>query len=89
MPTVRFTKNVQRHVVCPEAAVDGGTVADALDAYFQRIPEARAYVLDDRGALREHMAIFVDSAPLTDREALLDRVGVDSVIDVWQAVSGG
>ena len=60
MPTVRFTDNIQRHVNCPTRVVDGARVRDVLDAYFQANAQARGYVLDEQGRLREHMAIFVD-----------------------------
>jgi hypothetical protein len=69
--------------------VDGQTVREALDAYFAMTPRARGYVLDERGALRTHMAIFVDGSPLLDRAALGDATGEDSTVDVWQATSGG
>ncbi len=89
MPFIRFTHTIQRHVRCPDREVDGGTVAEALAAYFGDNPVARSYVLDDRGGLRHHMAIFVDGAPLTDRQTLSDAVSGRSTVDVWQAVSGG
>jgi len=89
VPTVRFTHTIQRHVPCPDRRVDGGTVAEALEAYFGDAPAARSYVLDDRGALRHHMAIFVDGSPLSDRVMLSDGLSDTSTVDVWQAVSGG
>ena len=89
MPTVRFTDNIQRHVNCPTRVVDGARVRDVLDAYFQANAQARGYVLDEQGRLREHMAIFVNGGQLRDRAGLTDPVPPDGVVDVIQALSGG
>lgn len=86
---VVFTKNLQRHVPCPPASVAGATVADVLDGVFATNERLRGYVVDERGALRKHMVIFVDGEQLVDRAALSDAVGADSEIYVMQALSGG
>ena len=89
MPHIRFTQNIQRHVPCPPASVDGSTVREVLDAYFGTNPPARGYVLDDQGALRKHMAIFVNGEPVLDRAKLADPVPANGTIDIIQALSGG
>lgn len=89
MATIRFTRNIQRHVPCPTDTVDAATLGEALAAYFAVHDRARGYVLDDRGRLRPHMAAFVDGRQIEDREALSDPVGTDAVIDIVQALSGG
>lgn len=89
MPTVRFTRNIQRHVACPTEEVAGATLAAALGAYFASHEPARGYVLDERGRLRQHMAAFIDGRQIEDRAALSDPLGADAVIDIVQALSGG
>ena len=89
MPLIRFTKNIQRHISCSPGSVEGETVRDALDRYFQDNQPARGYVLDEQHELRKHMAIFVDGVQIKDRRNLSDQVGPDAVIDVMQALSGG
>ena len=89
MPLIRFTQNIQRHIPCPAATVTGGTVRQALDAYFSNNPPARGYVLDDQHALRKHMAIFINGEPVLDRASLADPVAADDTIDIIQALSGG
>lgn len=90
MPLVRFTQNIQRHVACPEREVSGATLSEVLDAYFVgEQATARGYVLDERGALRSHMAIFINSEPLHDRKSLSDPMASDATVDVVQALSGG
>lgn len=89
MPTVRFTQNIQRHVACPTREVVGATIRDVLDSYFRLHEQARGYVLDDQGRLRQHMAIFIDGSQIRDRDDLSDRVPADAVVDLVQALSGG
>lgn len=89
MPTVAFTPNIQRHVSCPDTEADGGTVGEVLENVFSGNPRARSYVLDDQGALRRHMIIFVDGVAISDRNKLSDPVGDKSRIFVFQALSGG
>lgn len=89
MAKVTFTPNIQRHVACPATTAPGGTVREVLDAVFTGNPRARGYVLDDQGALRRHMTIFVDGHVITDRERLSDPVSADGSVYVFQALSGG
>jgi molybdopterin converting factor small subunit len=89
MPKVVFTPNIQRHVACPDVVVAAATVRDALDAVFAANSAARSYVLDDQGALRPHMAIYVDSRLIADRVQLSDTLAPDATVYVFQALSGG
>lgn len=89
MAKVAFTENIQRHVACPPTEAPGATVREVLDNVFTQNPRARHYVLDDQGALRRHMIVFIDGMIIRDRKALSDPVGEDSSIYVFQALSGG
>jgi sulfur-carrier protein len=89
MATVRFTANIQRHIDCPEMDAEGGTVNEVMSSVFALNPLARSYVLDDQGALRRHMTIFLDGTAIRDRTRLSDAVLEDSQIYVFQALSGG
>ncbi len=89
MPRVAFTPNLQRHVVCPPCEVQGDTVRRALNRVFERYPDVETYVLDDQGALRTHVVVFINGRQMTDRTSLSDAVGPDSEIYVMQALSGG
>ena len=89
MATVRFTANIQRHVACPETDAAGRTVGEVLARVFAGNPLARRYVLDDQGALRRHMTIFLDGVAIRDRTRLSDAVTDTSTIYVFQALSGG
>ena len=66
-----------------------GDVREALEAVFRENPQARAYVLDEQGAVRPHMVVFVDGHQVRDRQHLSDPVPRDGEIYVAQALSGG
>ena len=89
MPSVRFTRNIQRHVECPTRDVPGATLGEVLHAYFATNEQARGYVLDDVGKLRKHMAAFIDGRQIDDRDTLSDQVPPDAVVDIVQSLSGG
>lgn len=89
MATVRFTRNIQRHVACPTREVEGTTLREVLDSYFRENEKARGYVLDDHGSIRQHMVVFINGDQARDRDKLSDPVPADAVIDVLQALSGG
>ena len=89
MARVAFTPNLVRHVSCPAIDAGGSTVRDVLDVVFSTNPLLRGYVLDDQGALRRHMSIFVDGVQVRDRSSLSDPVRSESLVFVAQALSGG
>jgi hypothetical protein len=67
----------------------GATVREVLDRVFADHPRLRGYVVDERGALRKHMVIFIDGRQIEDRLALSDAVLPASELYVMQALSGG
>lgn len=89
MPTVSFTSALKRFLATPSASVDGATVGDALGVVFASHPALRGYVLDDQGAVRRHVVVFVNGQPIKDRARLTDPVGARDEIYVFQALTGG
>jgi molybdopterin converting factor small subunit len=86
---IEFAKAFRRHVECPGARFEASTVRAALDAYFDRFPSVRSYVVDDAGAVRKHVAIFLNDDLIVDRATLADAVGDGDRLHVFQALSGG
>lgn len=89
MAHITFTQNLQRHVACPPLQVAGATVREVLDRYFDEHPRVRGYVLDEQGALRKHVVVFIDGEQVRDRTGLGEPVGEGSSVYVMQALSGG
>ena len=89
MPPVSFTRALERFLEASSAEVDGVTVGEALLAVFASRPALRGYLLDDQGALRRHVAVYVNGRLVSDRVRLSDPVGARDEIYVFQALSGG
>lgn len=89
MPTVHFTRQLERFLPAPSVVAEGATVREVLDAVFWEHPKLKGYVVDEQGAVRRHVAVFVDGVQVRDRARLSDAVEADSEIHVFQALSGG
>ena len=89
MPTVTFAPALTRHVPCPPQQVDAATLRAALDAAFAAAPAMRGYVLDEQGAVRKHVAVFINGEMLASRSELARGLAPDDRIQVIQALTGG
>jgi molybdopterin converting factor small subunit len=89
MATLVFAASLRRHVDAPAARLAGATLRAVLEAYFSAHPPVRGYVLDDQGAVRKHVAIFINGTLIRDRAGLADPVRESDEIYVVQALSGG
>lgn len=94
MPRVVLAPALARWIVAAGDAVgervldvEGADVATALAGVFLQYPQLRGYVLDEHGAIRHHLTLFVDGAALRDKSAL--QQPVRSELHVMQALSGG
>lgn len=89
MARVSFTRNLERHIFCPAMDVPGGSVDAVLKQVFAVNPKLRSYLLNDQGALRKHVNIFVNNDLIADRASLSDTVGDSDEVFIFQALSGG
>ncbi|MDP2315275.1 MAG: MoaD/ThiS family protein [Pseudomonadota bacterium] len=90
MAHVRFTRHLQRYFpALHDQEVPAATVAELVAELNRRYPGLAGYLVDERGALRKHVNIFVDRDLVHDRAHLADTITAGSVVDVIQALSGG
>jgi molybdopterin synthase sulfur carrier subunit len=89
MPIVAFAPALTRHVACPEQQVDAATLRSALDAAFRAAPALRGYVLDEQGAVRKHVAVFVNGEMIRSRGELGQPLAPEDRVMVIQALTGG
>jgi molybdopterin synthase sulfur carrier subunit len=89
MPTVTFAPALTRHVACPPQDVAAATLRAALDAAFAAAPAMRGYVLDEQGAVRKHVAVFINGEMIASRTELARGLQPDDRIQVIQALTGG
>ncbi|QDV05138.1 hypothetical protein Poly30_06330 [Planctomycetes bacterium Poly30] len=69
--------------------VDGASVREVVDALEALAPGFAFYVCDERGRVRQHVNIFIESERIQDRGTLTDAVRPDSRVFILQALSGG
>lgn len=90
VPTVTFAPALTRHVPCAPQEVAAGTLASVLDAAFAAAPALRSYVLDEQGAVRKHVAVFVNGEMVRrDAAALARPLAREDSVMVIQALTGG
>lgn len=69
-----------------ELEADGATLADLLGGLDGRFPGIRFRIVNEHGALRPHVRIFVNRRPTIDLTAPL---APSDEIHILQALSGG
>lgn len=89
MPSVEFAPALTRHVPCPRQEVPAATLGAALDAALLAAPALRGYVLDEQGAVRKHVAVFVNGHLVASRSDLSQPLAPGDRVHVIQALSGG
>lgn len=68
-----------------ELELEGATVAEVLKALEREHPDTRGWILDERGAIREHINVFVNKE--YGREDT--SVAPSDRLHVLPAISGG
>ncbi len=90
MAKIKFTAALKRFFPdLTELDISGGTVAEVIQATEVKYPGISDYLLDERGAIRQHMNIFVRGELIEDRETLQDALKENDEIVIFQALSGG
>jgi hypothetical protein len=91
MPTLRYTSHLQKFFPTLEqgSPVEGQTVAEVVTALERQHPGLAAYIVDERGALRQHVNIFIGDTMISDRQRLSDPVAPSAQVYIFQALSGG
>lgn len=87
---VKFTRALCRFY--PELDtlyINAGDVREALNIIERHHPGIKDYLVDEQGALRRHVNIFVDGEMIEDRTALSDSLSGSKEIYIMQALSGG
>ncbi len=90
MPTVKFTYALRRFFPqIKDTPVQSDTLPGLLQTINGHYPGIQSYIVDERGALRKHVNIFINGELIRDREQLSDRFDEHSEILIMQALSGG
>ena len=66
-----------------------GTVAEVLEALFERCPRLRQRILTEQGEVRRHVNVFVENESIRAAEGLATLVRDGNEVFVLPAISGG
>jgi sulfur-carrier protein len=72
-----------------EVSADGGTLAEVLESLETSYPGIRARILDDQGAIRRFVNVYVGNDDVRFLEALDTSTPDGAQISVIPAVAGG
>ena len=90
MAKVVLTTNLRKYTGgVTETEADGATVRELLLDLDRRLPGVRGYLVNETGALRRHVNVFVDGEMVADRAELSDTLRESSTVHILQALSGG
>jgi molybdopterin synthase sulfur carrier subunit len=70
-------------------ASDGATVGDALEALFERRPALRERVLDESGAVADHINVLRNGENVRAAEGLETAITAEDELALFPPVSGG
>ena len=87
---VHFTPALKRFVPdLHSIEVQGSTVADVIQNVAAIYPGLTDYLIEENGALRKHVNIFINDTFIRDRKTLSDAVQDKDDVYIIQALSGG
>ena len=90
MAVVKFTYALKRFFPdLKDIDVASADLPAVLEDLEKQFPGLRSYVVDEQGALRKHVNIFIDGELIEDRKQLSDAFQTNSEIYIMQALSGG
>ncbi len=90
MATINFTSALKRfYPDLKPVQINASTIHDVLTELNQHYPHLSDFLVDEHGALRQHINVFIGDIMINDRETLTDKVPEKAEILIFQALSGG
>ena len=90
MAHIRFASHLKQFFpkLCA-LEIDAATVAEVLRKLETIHPGLSSYLVDEHGAMRKHVSIYIGNELIHDRDKLTDTVQPQDEIFFFQALSGG
>lgn len=90
MPKVKFTSAIKRfYPELSEMEIEADCIAELISKISDKFPKLTEYIVDENGALRKHVNIFIGNNMIKDRNSLSDKVLKSDTVFIMQALSGG
>ncbi len=90
MPTVRIPTPLRKYTGGQDAvSVPGGTVRELVDALEAAHPGIKERIVDDSGAIRRFVNVFVGDEDIRFLDGIDTAVGEDAEVSIVPAIAGG
>lgn len=90
MAQIRFTSALKRfYPNLGPLKIEANTIAELIPKIEARFPGLSDYLVDEQGALRKHVNIYIGEHLIKDREQLQDDLKAEDEVLIFQALSGG
>jgi len=90
MAIIKFTSALKRfYPTLGDTEIEVENVSEVIEELEKTYPGINNYLIDETGALRKHVNIFVDGSLIEDRAELSDALVKGSEVFIMQALSGG
>jgi len=90
MPTVNFTSSLKRFFPkLKETHTETSHLREVLEELENMYPGIKDYIIDESGALRQHVNIFINGNLIQDTQTLDVPLSPRDEVYILQALSGG
>ncbi len=90
MPTVNYTSALKRFFPKLEPThTEASHMREVLNELEKMYPGIKDYIIDESGALRQHVNIFINGNLIQDTETLDKTLSPQDEVYILQALSGG
>jgi molybdopterin converting factor small subunit len=90
MAQIRFTSALKRfYPDLKPLELEVSSISEAIASIEEMYPGLTDYLVDEQGALRKHVNIYIGENLIEDRISLKDTVNPSDEVLIFQALSGG
>jgi sulfur-carrier protein len=86
---VTLTANLQKYYPQAKFDMSASSVKDLLKKMDEVRPYFSAYILEDNGAIRKHVNIFINGEVVRDKSHVEIPLEAGTQVHIMQALSGG
>jgi molybdopterin converting factor small subunit len=90
MAQIRFTSALKRfYPDLKPLELEVNSISEVIHSIEEKYPGLTDYLIDEQGALRKHVNIYIGEDLIEDRTTLKDTVKPSDEVLIFQALSGG
>ena len=86
---VALTANLQKYFPRSKFEIEASSVKELLRKMDAERPHFSSYIVEDNGAIRKHVNLFIDGEVVRDKSHVDIPLKAGSQVHIMQALSGG